>query len=283
MEYQKITNLLGNTSNKVPRFITKKWIEVHDQSGKTYDTSKQIRFKTSMLRSDLCDYNDAYIVIKGIATVSAEESDRDEMNRDFVLKNNAPFTSCISKINGVLIENAKDLGIVIPMYNLLGYSKNYSKTSGSLWNYYRDELTDETNEDNGSNKNVINSKFFKYKTSITGTTYKVPRRITGADGNPVNNPNYDRNKRGTKEFEIPVPLKRLGNFWNSLNIPLVNCEVPLTLSWSATCVITSMEKGILAAGQPNRGDSSTNATFKIIDTKLYVPVITLSAENDNKL
>ena len=283
MEYQKITNLLGNTSNKVPRFITKKWIEVHDQSGKTYDTSKQIRFKTSMLRSDLCDYNDAYIVIKGIATVSAEESDRDEMNRDFVLKNNAPFTSCISKINGVLIENAKDLGIVIPMYNLLGYSKNYSKTSGSLWNYYRDELTDETNEDNGSNKNVINSKFFKYKTSITGTTYKVPRRITGADGNPVNNPNYDRNKRGTKEFEIPVPLKRLGNFWNSLNIPLVNCEVPLTLSWSATCIITSMEKGILAAGQPNRGDSSTNATFKIIDTKLYVPVITLSAENDNKL
>ena len=71
MEYQKITNLLGNILDKVPRFITKKWIEVHDQSGKTYNTNKQIRFKTSMLRSDLCDFSDAYIVVKGIVTVSA--------------------------------------------------------------------------------------------------------------------------------------------------------------------------------------------------------------------
>ena len=110
-----------------------------------------------MLRSDLCDYNDAYIVVKGIVTVSAQERDRDEMNRDLVLKNNAPFISCISKINGISIENAEDLDVLMPMYNLLEYSKNYSKTSGSLWNYYRDELTDETNDDNGSNKNVIKS------------------------------------------------------------------------------------------------------------------------------
>ena len=80
-----------------------------------------------------------------------------------------------------------------------------------------------------------------------------------------------------------MPLKYLGNFWSSLNIPLVNCELSLALSWSATCVITSTEKRILVAGQPNRGDSPTNATFKITDTKMYVPVVTLSAENDNKL
>ena len=103
MEYQNITNLLGNIPDKVPRFITKKWIEFHDQSGETYNTSKEITFKTSMLRSDLCDYSDAYIVIRVIVTVSAEERDRDEMNRDFVLKNDAPFISCISNINGVLI------------------------------------------------------------------------------------------------------------------------------------------------------------------------------------
>ena len=115
--------------------------------------------KTSMLRSDLCDYNDAYIVVKGIFTVSAEKRNRDEMNRQVILKNNAPFISCISKINGVLIENAEDLDIVIPMYNLLEYSKNYSKTSGSLWNYYRDELTGETNDDNDPNNNVIKSVF----------------------------------------------------------------------------------------------------------------------------
>ena len=148
-----------------------------------------------MLRSDLCDYSDAYTDVKGIATISADERDRDEMNRQIILKNNATFISCILKINGVLVENAEDLDIVMPMYNLLEYSKNYSKISASLWNYYRDELTDETNDNNGPNKNVINSKSFKYKTSITGSTYNVPRRKTDDDGNPVNNPNYDRSKR----------------------------------------------------------------------------------------
>ena len=236
-----------------------------------------------MLKYDLCDFSDAYIVVKGIATVSADERDRNEMNRQVILKNNGPFISCISKINDVLVENAEDVNIVMPMYNLLEYSKNYSKTSAFLWNYYRDELTDETNDNNGPNKYLINSKSFKYKKSITGSTYNVPGRITDDDGNPANNPNYDQNKRGTKEIEIAVPLKHLGNFWNSLNTLLVNCEMSLNLRWSETCVITSMEKGILVAGQPNRGDSPKSAVFKIKDCKLHVPVFTLSAENDNKL
>ena len=96
MEYQRITNLLANIPDKVPRFITEKWIEVHDQSGETFNTNKQIRFKTSMLRSDLCDYRDAYIVVKGTVIVSADQRDRGEMNRQVILKNNAPFISCIS-------------------------------------------------------------------------------------------------------------------------------------------------------------------------------------------
>ena len=121
----------------------------------------------------MCDNSNAYIVVKGIVTVSADDRDRDEMNREIILKNNAPFISCISKINGVLVENAEDLDIVIPMYNLLEYSKNYSKTSAFLWNYYSDELTDETNDNNGSNKNVIKSGSFKYKKSIIGSTYSV--------------------------------------------------------------------------------------------------------------
>ena len=95
MEYQKITNLLGNIPDKVPRFFIKKWIEVHDQSGETYNFNMQIRFKTSMLRSDLCNFSDAYIVVKGVATVSANERDGDEMNRQVILKNNEPFISCI--------------------------------------------------------------------------------------------------------------------------------------------------------------------------------------------
>ena len=137
MEYQKIVNLLGNTSDEVPRFITKKWIKVHDKSGKTYNTNNQIRFKTSMLRSDLCDYSDAYIVVKGKIIVTNPRND--VYDKKLASKNNAPFTSCISKINNRLIDNAEDLDIVMPMYNLLEYSKNYRKTTGILWNYYRDE------------------------------------------------------------------------------------------------------------------------------------------------
>ena len=101
-----------------------------------------------------------------------------------------------------------------------------------------------------------------------GSTYKVPSRITDDDGNPVNNRNYDQNKRGAGEVEIAVPLKHLGNSWNSLNIPLINCEVSLALRWSENCVITSMEKRILVAGQPNRGDSPESAAFKIKKQKI---------------
>ena len=114
----------------------------------------------------------------------------------------------------------------MPMYNLLQFRKNYRKTTGSLWNYYRDELIDEEPDGNGPNKNVINSKSFKYKTSIIGYTYNVARRITDEDGSVDD---YEKNKRGVKEVEIAVPLKHLGNFLDSLIIPLINCEVSLAL------------------------------------------------------
>ena len=136
MEYQKIANLLGITPGKLPRFITNKWIEVYDQSGNTedrYKRSKQITFKTSILRSDLCGFSDAYIVVKGTITVTNPENNAHDKKLAF--KNNAPFVSCISRINNTLIDNAEDLDVVMPMYNLLEYSKNYSKTTGSFWNY----------------------------------------------------------------------------------------------------------------------------------------------------
>ena len=138
MEFNNINNLLGPAHDKLPRFITKKWIEVQSQSGNTYNMSKPIRFKTSMLRSDLCAYSDAYVWVKGTITVT-DPNNNVNFDRRLTLKNNAPFISYISKINGELVENAEDLDIVIPMYNLLVYSKNYEKSSGSLFNYYRDE------------------------------------------------------------------------------------------------------------------------------------------------
>ena len=167
MEYQNITNLLDTTSDNILRFITKKWLEVHDESGSAEDRnkpSKQIRFKTSMLRSDLYDFSDAYIVVKGTITVTGTNN-RSRKNRPLAFKNNSPFISCISKINNT-ITDTQDLDVVMPMYNLTECSKNYRKTKGSLWNYYRDKLTEDTNDNNIPNKNLINSKSFKYKTSV---------------------------------------------------------------------------------------------------------------------
>ena len=167
MEYQKITSLLGTTTNEMPRFITKKWVEVHDQPGDAndrYKPNKPVRFKISMLRSDLCDFSDAYIVVKGNITLT-KAANRDFIDlRDSFLasKKNAPFTNCISKINDVLSDNAGDLDIVMPMYNLFEYNKNFSKTIGRLWNYYKDELNNPPrniyNADPITNSAFLNTK-----------------------------------------------------------------------------------------------------------------------------
>ena len=125
-----------------------------------------------------------------------------------------------------------------------------------MWNYYRDEL---------SNPLCSNSESFKYKTSITGKTYKV-----GTD-----EANYDANKAGKNETEVVIPLKHLSNFWRSLNIPLINCEVELILTWSKNCVLADMT---VDADADPAIVAPSGATFKITDTKLYVPVVTLSED-----
>ena len=165
--YKKITNLLGNTSDKVPRFIAKNWIEVHDQSGNAenrYNSNKQIRFKTSMLRSDLCDYSDAYIVVKGNITVT--NPDNDAYDKKLAFKNNAPFTSCISKINNTLIDNVEDLNVVMP----------------------KDEPNSGLGGDNNNiNYSIKDSKSFDYETSIIGK--------------------LESNNVGKGDVKIVVPLK----------------------------------------------------------------------------
>ena len=124
--------MLDTTSDNIPRFITKKWVEVYDQSGSAedrYKPSKQIRFKTSMLKSDLCDFSYAFIIVKGTITLRKTNGRGfiDIRNMFLAFKNNAPFTNCISKINNVLIDNAEDLNVVMSMYNLLEYSKKNNR------------------------------------------------------------------------------------------------------------------------------------------------------------
>ena len=164
-----------------------------------------------MLESDLCDCSDAYVCVKGKITVT-DPNNNANFDRRLLLKNNVPFISCISKINDKLVENAEDLNIAMPMYNLLEYSKNYEKTSGSLFNYYRDEPKEHTIGDgnNAINISIRNSESFDYKTKIVGSL---------AAG-----------ELEKDDVEIAIPLKYLGNFWRSLDIPLINCEITLILS-----------------------------------------------------
>ena len=280
MEYDKINNLLGIESERLSKFVTIQYVKVNSLSN-TYDENKSIRFKTPMLRSDSCDYTDAYILVSGMVTV-AGNLPRDRQNRPVILKNNTPFISCITKINNELIEDADNLDIVIPMYNLLGYSKNYRKTIGSLYNYYRDELNDDANNDDFVNNNVISSNAFKYKNILIGNMYNVDSTIVPAAGGArVNNPNYDANRSGKKEVELAVPLKYLGNFWRALNMPFISCEISLELKWNKNCVITSQQIGINLDG--GNTAAPTDATLAINDCKLYVPVVTLSKDDEIKL
>ena len=255
MEFQEIVNLLGITPDDkgLLRFVTKKWIELYDQTGGSYNVNKEIRIKTPMLRSDLCDFRDVYIVVKGTITTEQNTNiNNDGHNKPFVFKNNAPFISCILKINSVLIDNAEDLDFVMPMYNLIEYKKNYRKTTGSLWNYYRDEP---------DNDEIRDSKSFKYRTSITGNTHNDSDTITGA--------------------EIVITLKHMSDFRKSFKIPLINCEVSLTLIWSKNRVLA--HSTVVLTAQGNNPAIINPKDSKFQRTKLYVPVVTLSKENDKKL
>ena len=201
MEYQKIANLIDDASNQPSKFGRKNWVEINNKSRRTYNVNSQIRLKTTMLKSCLCDYTDAYTLVKGKITITGAGDDAaarqaDERDKGVAFKNCAPLIGCISEINNTQIDNAKDIDIVMPMYNLIEYSDNYAKTSESLWQYYRDEPND----------NLPNFESLKSKIKIT--------EKTPAAGNE-------------KDVEIMVPSKYLSNFWRTLEMPLINCEVIL--------------------------------------------------------
>ena len=171
-----------------------------------------------MLRSDLCDFSDAYIVVKGDITVDKKaytvndfvapnntEATANAINnannnvfneKTLIFKNNAPFVNCITKINNVKIDNEEDSDVVMPMYNLLEYSKNYKIITGSLWNYNRDEP-----DNDNITHSILNSESFNYKANFIGS---------------VTNNNLTKN-----DVKIVIPLKHLSNFWRNLNIPLI--------------------------------------------------------------
>ena len=172
MKYKKITNLLDKTPDQPTKFRTKNWVEINDEERGTYNTNNQIKFKTSILMSSLCDYSDAYILAKGTITVARVAAPAPAYNagKKVVFKNCAPFTDYISETNNTQIHNAKPIDVIIPMHNLIEYSNNYLETSGSLWQYYSVEpaLTDAGAIANFHSAD--SSASFKFKQKITSVT-----------------------------------------------------------------------------------------------------------------
>ena len=250
MENQKILNLLNEA--KEFKFVTKKCNIVNDDSKANYGVGNEVTYNAEVLKSNLCDYNDAYILVRGDITIAGRN-----VAIKVAFKNSAPFTKCITKIDETTIDDAENLDLVMPMHNLIEHSSKYSETTESLWFYSRDEATNF----NADIANDNNFKSLKYKTKLLEST-----EADGANGI-------------LKNTAIVAPLKYLSNFWRSLEVPLINCKVELKIKWTKYCVSP-------AAGNENNINEDANANNFIFTTKelkLYILVVTLSAKGNKIL
>ena len=238
MENQKIINLLDKIDTDSKHFATKKWYIINDENNTNYGVNKDtgadnpdtIKYDTRVLKPNLCDYAEAYILIDGTIRAAAADA-----NTRLALKNCAPFIKRNLEINDEHVDTAENLDITMPMYNLIEYSDNYQNSSATLYQYKRDEPPE---DDAVVDITADNSSSLKYKISLVA-------RINE---------------------KVVVPLKYLSNFFRSLEMPLINCKIKLNLKCEKECVLST---------------DDGNAIFIINDTKLYVPVVTLSKE-DNK-
>ena len=238
MESQKIINLLDSNDNESQKFATKRWYIINDQntSNNAYGNGEDgttTKFETKVIKPNLCDYSDAYILATGnIRNKPA--------NSVVAFKNCAPFRTCDVTINDEHTGKAEDLDIVMPMYNLLEYSDNHQNSTGSLYQFKRDEPPD-------NNAEVANN--------TTSLVHKS-KLIKGTDDNNVNN--------------VKLVCEQ---FFRSLEMPLVNCKIDLELTWNKDCMISSVDAAA----------ANHVVSFMITDTKLYVPVVTLSTKDNTNL
>ena len=239
--------MLDKIDTDSKHFATKKWYIINDENNTNYGVNKDtgadnpdtIKYDTRVLKPNLCDYAEAYILIDG--TIMAAEANA---NTRLALKNCAPFTTCNLEINDEHVDTAENLDITMPMYSLIEYSDNYQDSSATLYQYKQDEPPE---GDAVADLTADNTSSFKYKVSSLG--------------NPVLDGNIAK-----RSVKVVAPLKYLSNFSRSLEMPLINCKIKFNLTWKKESVL-STDVG--------------NAVFIINDTKMYVPVVTLSKE-DNK-
>ena len=227
--------MLNDLSNEESKLATKKWYVIDSQTTKVkWKLGNPIKFETETIKSDLWDYSDSFNLVTGNITVAANN------DTDVALKNCALFSTCAREINDVFVDKVNHFNIAIPMYTLTEYSDNYSDTSGSLWQFKRDEVPA-----NNADLTIDNSQSFEYKAALLGKA---------ANQNEV--------KIFVKDANTVAPLKYLSNFWRSLEMPLINCKVFLELNWIEECILSSA------------GDS---AKFATTGAKLHVPIVTLSS------
>ena len=216
METEKIANLLNDSENESSKFSTRKWCITKDynngQYGEGNENDSTIRFETKVIKPNLWDYSDAYILVTGDITVKGGND-----GTKVAFKNCAPFTRWATHINDEHVETAENFDIIMPMYNLLEYSDNYADSYGSLWQFKRDEQI--MNNENSADVTTDDSSSFKYKSSLLGNT-----SATGV----------------LRNAKIVVSLKSLSNFFRSLEKPLINCKIHLELSWTNNCVMPSI-------------------------------------------
>ena len=221
MENQKIINLLDKIDTDSKHFATKKWYIINDENNTNYGVNKDagannpdtIKYDTRVLKPNLCDYAEAYILVDGtIRAVAANAGDAAAVR--LALKNCAPFTKCNLEINDEHVDTAENLDIVMPMYNLIEYSDNYQDSSATLYQYKRDERPE---ADAIADLAANNSSSFKYKVNLLG--------------NPV-----PTNLIVKRNLKIVIPLKYLSNFFRSLEMPLISCKIKLSLTWKKKCV-----------------------------------------------
>ena len=256
MENQKIISLLNKSDTNPRHFATKKWYIINDEINTNYGVNKDTRannpdtitYDTRVLKPNLCDYIDPYILDDGTIRAEAEAPPLATpiahiADARLALKNCAPFTKCNLEINDEHVDTAENLDIAMPMYNLIEYSDNYQDSSATLYQHKRDEPPDGIADDLTQD----NSKSFDYKIKLLGNPEVV-------------------NNIARLNVKIVVPLKYLSNFFRSLEMPLINCKVKLNLTWKKECVLSNQRSEVV---------------FIINDTKLYVLVVILSKE-DNK-
>ena len=244
METQKIVNLLVDADNEFSKFPTRKWYAIHDQNNTDYGEGNEDS-ATVKFESKVIKSSLCDYSDVYILVIENITATGGDANTRVAFKNCALFTKCIPHINDEHVDIADNLDIMMP---LVEYSGNYSDTSGSFWQFKR-EKSPVTNAGNSDNVSTAISISFKYKSSFIKESTAV------------------NNNRVFKNVKIAVSLKYLSNFWRSLEMPLINCKIHLDLNWSKGCVMSTI----------------ADTTFKITDTKLYVPIVTLSSKNNVKL